>query len=131
MSDKMTLTKMFCNYIRLEVMSIFFLFVYSLIIFVLCNQLLLLPPVMVIYSIILSTMIATVIFAYVVPGYLNTDSYTINWQDVKHYNSNPKSKLQSLSYHMHNAFNGQHAHAIYTIGTILVINVIFEYIVYV
>ena len=131
MSDKITLTKMFCNYIRLEVMSIFFLLVYSLVLFVVCNQLLLLPPIMVIYSIILATMIATVILAYVVPGYLNTDSYTINWQDVKHYNSNPKNKLQSLSYHMHNTLNGKHAHAIYTTGIILGIGSIYEYLGYV
>ena len=32
---------------------------------------------------------------------------------------------------MHNTLNGQHAHATYAIGTILVINSIFEYLGYV
>lgn len=118
-----------------EFMSIFLLalvlFVATQVTFVVCNQPVLLSPIMLIYSVILSTITAIVILVYVVPRYFNTDSYTINWQDVKHYNSNSKSKLQSLSYHMHNTLNGQHAHAIYATGTILVINGIFEYLGYV
>lgn len=127
--------KMYCDAILLEFMSILLLlltlFVAIQVIFVVCDQPVLLSPIMVIYSVILSTITAIVILAYVVPQYFDTDSYTINWQDVKHYNSNPKNKLQSLSYHMHNTLNGQHAHATYAIGTILVINGIFEYLGYV
>lgn len=118
-----------------EFMSIFLLalvlFVATQVTFVVCNQPVLLSPIMLIYSVILSTITAIVILVYVVPRYFNTDSYTINWQDVKHYNSNSKSKVQSLSYHMHNVLNGQCAHAIYSIGIILVINGIFEYLGYV
>lgn len=135
MSDKNIFNKKSGDDILLEFMSIFLfalvLFVATQVIFVVCDQPVLLSPIMVIYSVILSTITAIVILAYVVPQYFDTDSYTINWQDVKHYNSNPKNKLQSLSYHMHNTLNGRHAHAIYAIGTILVINGIFEYLGYV
>lgn len=108
------------------------LFVIAQIIFVACNHPVIQLPIMVIYSATLSIITVIVIMGYVIPRYSNTDSYIIiNWQDVKHYNSNPKNKLQSLSYHMHNTFNGQHAHAIYAICTILVINGIFDYLGYV
>lgn len=136
MSDKNIFNKKSGDDILLEFMSIFLfalvLFVATQVIsFVVCNQPILLSPIMVIYSIILSAITAIIILGYVMPRYFDTDSYTINWQDVEHYNSNPKSKLQSLSYHMHNVLNGQYAHAIYATGTILMINGIFEYLGYV
>lgn len=127
--------KIYCDDILLEFMSIvsfsLTLFLATQVTFSVCNQPVLLSPIMLIYSVILSTITAIVILAYVVPQYFDTDSYTINWQDVKHYNSNPKNKLQSLSYHMHNTLNGKHAHAIYTTGIILGIGSIYEYLGYV
>lgn len=135
MSDKNLLNKKSGDDILLEFMSIFLfalvLFVATQVIFVVCNQPVLSSLIMVIYSVILSAITAIIILGYFIPRYFDTDSYTINWQDVKHYNSNPKSKLQSLSYHMHNVLNGQYAHAIYATGIILVINGIFEYLGYV
>ena len=132
MSDKNLLNKKSGDDILLEFMSIFLfaliLFVATQVTFVVCNQPVLSSLIMAIYSVILSAITAIIILGYFIPRYFDTDSYTINWKDVKHYNSNPKSKLQSLSYHMHNVLNGQYAHAIYATGIILVINGIFEYL---
>lgn len=134
-SNEIPSIKMCCNDI-LTGMGIIILslelFLFVQLIFVTYNQPVLLSPIMVIYSATLSIITVIVIIGYVIPRYSDTDSYIIiNWQDVEHYNSHPKNKLQSLSYHMHNTLNGQHAHATYDIGTILVINGIFEYLGYV
>lgn len=134
-SNEIPSIKMCCNDILTGIGIIILsleLFLFVQLIFVTYNQPVLLSPIMVTYSATLSIITVIVIIGYVIPRYSDTDSYIIiNWQDVKHYNSNPKNKLQSLSYHMHNTLNGQHAHAIYAIGAILVINGIFEYFGYV
>ena len=134
MSDKTSSIKKSGDDIALEAISIFtcafVLFMTTQIIFEVCNQPVLLIPMIVIYNVILSVITAVAILAYIVPRYFDTDLYTINWQDVEHYNSNPKSKLQSLSYDIHYVLNGQYAHAIYSTGIILVISSIFEYLGY-
>ena len=134
-SNEIPSIRMCCDDILIDIGIIMLsleLFLFVQLIFVMYNQPVLLSPIMVIYSATLSIITVIVIIGYVIPRYSDTDAYIIiNWQDVKHYNSNPKNKLQSLSYHMHNTLNGQHAHATYAIGTILVINGIFEYLGYV